>query len=177
MFYHCFDFDSVLVPAGKVPTFFLKMPLLVRDSTQKTFIEIKFRDFFFMLCMKTAFRLIHEHSFKYLKYPKNKLIVLISVNPKDLQTYLSFFPTVIIRQVFFLIQHIKVVIQSFLLRNCFTKPVQSQLQLWESISSEDTTDYIYLGFLTFLEKSHWAGTLHQQCNFSILISNGECQSL
>lgn len=56
-----------------------------------------------MLCMKTASRLIHEHSFKYLKYPKNKLIVLISVNPKDLQTYLNFFPTVIIRQVFFLI--------------------------------------------------------------------------
>lgn len=29
---------------------------------------------------------------------------------------------------------------------------------------------IYLTFFTFLEKSDWAGTLYQQCNFSVFLS-------
>lgn len=66
-----------------------------------------------MLCMKTAFRLINENSFKH-KYPKNKFIVLIAVNPKDSVTNIpQIIPAVIIRQVFFPIWDIMVVIQSF----------------------------------------------------------------
>lgn len=64
-----------------------------------------------MQCMKTAFRLIHKNSFEY-KCPKNKFVVLIAVNPKDgVTNILQIIPTVIIRQVFFLIWDIMVVIQ------------------------------------------------------------------
>lgn len=51
-----------------------------------------------MLCMKIAFRLIHENSFKDLKYTKNEFIVLIAVNPKDGVTNIpQIFPIVIIK--------------------------------------------------------------------------------
>lgn len=51
-----------------------------------------------MLCMKIALRLIHENSFKDLKYPKNEFIVLIAVNPKDGVTNMpQISPTLIIK--------------------------------------------------------------------------------
>lgn len=87
---------------------------------------------------------------------------MIAVNPKDGVTNIpQIFPTVIIRQAFFLIWDIVVVIQSFCQETALQNQFRASSYFGKSGINGIFQGDIYLGFLTFLEKSHWAGTVHQ----------------